>query len=306
MTRTATVPVPASSVPAPVLFGVSAVFHYVGPALAVLLFAHLDVLGVAWLRIAGAAVVLALWRRPWRTRVRPARGQWRDLAGLGLVLAAMNSVFYLAVARLPLSTVAAIEFLGVIGLAAAGARTVRNVLALCLAVGGVLVLTDIRLTGEPLGFGYAFANSALFVLYVVLGHRAANAAPAPGVRGRPGGIDRLAVAMVCAALVATPAGIGQAWQAFTHPVWLLAGVGVGLCSSVIPYVADQLAMARLRRSTFALMLTILPATATAVGLIVLAQRPTVPDLAGIALVAAGIAVHQQARPQARTPRKEPS
>ncbi|EPH40817.1 EamA family transporter [Streptomyces aurantiacus] len=291
MTRTATIPVPA-----PAYFGVSAVFHYLGPALAVLLFAHMDVIGVAWLRIAGAAVVFAVWRRPWRLRGQLTRGQSWDLVLLGLVLATMNTVFYLAVARLPLSTVAAIEFLGVIGLAAVGARTRRNMLALCLAVGGVLVLTDIRLAGEPLGFVFAFTNSALFVLYVVLGHRAANA----GTRRQPGGIDRLGAAMLIAALVATPAGIGQAWPAFTHPVWLLAGVGVGVCSSVIPYVADQLAMARLRRATFALMLTILPATATAVGLVVLAQRPTVSDLVGIALVAAGTAAHQQRTPPAKT------
>lgn len=291
MARATTVPVLA-----PVYLGVSAVFHYFGPALAVLLFAHIDVIGVAWLRIASAAVVFGVWRRPWQLAGQLTRAQFLDLAGLGLVLATMNTVFYLAVARLPLSTVAAIEFLGVIGLAAVGARTRRNVLALCLAVSGVLVLTDIRLAGEPLGFVFAFTNSALFVLYVVLGHRAANA----GTRRQPDGIDRLGAAMLIAALVATPAGIGQAWQAFTHPAWLLVGVGVGVCSSVIPYVADQLAMARLRRSTFALMLTILPATATVIGLVVLDQRPTVSDLVGVALVAAGTAFHQQTAHPGRT------
>ncbi|MGY0061226.1 EamA family transporter [Streptomyces sp. LZ34] len=282
----------AIPVPAPAYFGVSAVFHYLGPALAVLLFPHVGVLGVAWLRIVSAAVVFAVWRRPWRLTRQLTRTQARDLVGLGAVLAAMNTVFYLAVARLPLSTVGAIEFLGTIVLAAVGARTRRNVLALCLAVSGVLILTDIRLAREPLGFVFAFANCALFVLYVVLGHRIANA----GTRRQPGGIDRLGGAMLIAAAVATPAGIGQAWTAFTHPAWLLAGVGVGVCSSVVPYVADQLTMARLRRSTFALMLAILPATATIIGLVVLAQRPTVSDLVGIALVAAGIAFHQQAAP----------
>jgi len=98
--------------------------------------------------------------------------------------------------------------------------------------------------------------------------------------------------MIIAALVATPFGIGGALPAFVHPSWLLWGIAVGLCSSVIPYVADQLAMARLPRATFALMLALLPATATVIGLVVLGQVPTLQDLLGIALVIVGVALHQ--------------
>jgi inner membrane transporter RhtA len=123
-------------------------------------------------------VVFAAWRRPWRLWPRLTVRQKWVLAGLGAVLAAMNSVFYLACDLLPLSTVGAIEFLGTVLLAVAGARTRRNVLALVLAVGGVALLTDIRLAGEPAGFAFAFANCALFMLYVVLGHRIANEGPA--------------------------------------------------------------------------------------------------------------------------------
>src|SRR5712691_13188833 len=95
-------------VPPQAFFGISAVFHYLGPSLAVLLFARLDVLGVAWLRVASAALVFALWRRPWRLVRRLTPEGRRTLLGLGVVRAVMNSVFYLAVARLPLSTVGAI------------------------------------------------------------------------------------------------------------------------------------------------------------------------------------------------------
>src|SRR5215213_5434954 len=95
-------------------FVVSAVFHYLGPAFAVLLFARVDVLGVAWLRIAAAALVFALWRRPWQALAGQAR---RLLLAWGAVLAVMNCCFYLAIDRLPLGTVAAIEFLPVIALA---------------------------------------------------------------------------------------------------------------------------------------------------------------------------------------------
>jgi inner membrane transporter RhtA len=280
------------SVPPQSFFLVSAVFHYLGPAFAVLLFAHLDVLGVAWLRIAAAAAVFAAWRRPWRLLARTDR-RWRVLlARLGVVLAAMNVVFYLAVARLPLATVAAIEFLGVVLLATAGARTLRNAAALALTVCGVAALTDLRLAGQPLGFAFAFANCALFVAYVTVGHRIANTDAGTGAMS---GIDQLGAAMLVAAVVVTPAGLGGALTAFTHPVLLLAGAGVGLCSSVIPYVTDQLAMARLPRATFALMLALLPMLGTIIGAIVLRQLPTGQDLLGIALVVAGVALHQVPR-----------
>ena len=229
-----------------------------------------------------------MWRRPpWRWLSQLSRGERWTLVALGAVLAVMNSVFYLAVDRLPLSTVGAIEFLGTVILAAAGVRTWRNGGALALTTAGVATITTLRITASPLGFAFAFANCALFMAYIVLGHRLANAGA-----GRPSGIDRLAAAMAIAAIAATPWGLGPALTAFGHPLLLLAGVGVGVCSSVIPYVTDQLAMARLPRATFSLMLALLPVFATLIGAVVLRQIPTVPDLAGIGLVVAGVAVHQ--------------
>jgi inner membrane transporter RhtA len=274
--------------PPQAFFAVSAVFHYLGPSFAVLLFARVSVLGVAWLRIVTAATVFAAWRRPWRVLARLDRRALAVLVALGAVLAAMNSMFYLAVNRLPLSTVGAIEFLGTVLLAALGARTRRNAAALAMTTAGVAVITEIRITGHPLGFVFAFANCALFMLYVILGHKIANA----GGRGGLSGIDRLGAAMLIAAVVVSPAGLGGAAAALSRPLLLLAGVAVGVSSSVIPYVTDQLAMARLPRASFALMLALLPAFATVIGAVVLRQLPTPADLAGIALVVAGVAVHQ--------------
>src|SRR5580693_4914226 len=278
----------AGGLPPVSFFVVSAIFHYLGPALAVLLFAHVAALGVMWLRIAGAAVVFAVWRRPWRLAGRLDRRQRTTLLALGIVLAGMNALFYLAVARLPLATVGAIEFLGTVVLAALGARTRRNAAALALCVGGVAVLTAIQAGASPLGLVFAFGNCAGFMLYVMLGHRVANTR----VSDVFGGIDQLGAAMLIAAVAVTPAGLGAALPAFTHPAWLAWGIGVGVCSSVIPYVTDQLAMARLSRATFALMLALLPAVAVVIGAVVLHQIPSVRELAGIALVIAGIAVHQ--------------
>jgi inner membrane transporter RhtA len=276
------------AVPPHVYFVVSAVFHYLGPAFAVLLFARVDVLGVAWLRNAAAALVFAAWRRPWRAFAALDRDGRRTLAAWGAVLAVMNCCFYLAIDLLPLGTVAAIEFLPVIALAAVGARSVRNALALLLAVGGVYLLTDVRLEGEPLGVALAFANALLFAAYIVLAHRVARLEQLRS-------IDGLAISILIAAAVATPLAGWAALPAITDPVALLAGVGVGVSSSVIPYVSDQLAMRRISRPTYALMVSLLPATATVIGVIVLAQVPSPAEAAGVALVIAGVAAHRERR-----------
>src|SRR4051812_47198946 len=171
------------AVPPHAYFVVSAVFHYLGPAFAVLLFARVEVLGGAWLRIASAALIFALWRRPWRTLRRLDHDGRRLLLAWGAVLALMNCCFYTAIDRLPLGTVAAIEFLPVIALAALGARTARNAAALALAVPGVYLLTDVRLAGEPLGVVFAFVNALLFALYIVLADRVAKRPQVSGVGG---------------------------------------------------------------------------------------------------------------------------
>ena len=275
------------SIPPHLFFFVSAVFHYLGPSFAVLLFSSVSVLGVAWFRIASAAVVFVVWRRPWPIFASMPWAKQRTLLTLGVVLGLMNACFYLAIARLPLGTVGAIEFLGPITLAALGARTPRNIAALLLAVGGVWLLTDVRFGGQPLGFLFAFANCAFFMLYIILGHRIAQ-------DGGATGIDRLGAAMLVALITITPLGFGGALPAMTQPLLVLAGIAIGICSSVIPYVCDQLAMARLPRATFALLLSLLPASATLIGVIVLRQVPSIVEIAGILLIAAGVALHREA------------
>ncbi len=270
----------------------SSVFHYLGPAFAVLLFAHVDVLGVAWLRIASAALVFAVWRRPWRAWAAAGRSTRRLLLGWGVVLAAMNACFYVAIDRLPLGTVAAIEFLPVVALAAVSTRTGRNAAALLLAVAGVYLLTDVRLVAEPVGIAFAVANALLFAAYIVLGHRVSRC---DDLTGRPGvtGIDGLGLSMLVAAVVALPFGVVDAVPAFADITLLAAAIGVGVTSSVVPYVCDQLAMARLARSTYALLVSLLPATATVVGVVVLAQVPSALEVVGVGLVVAGVALHRE-------------
>ena len=266
----------------------SAIFHYLGPAFAVLLFVLVEPLGVAWIRIASAALIFALWRRPWRAFTRLDANGRSTVIAMGVVLATMNACFYISIDHLPLGTVAAIEFLPVIALAAAGARTGRNALALVSAVGGVYLLTDVRIEGEPLGVAFAFANAALFALYIVLAHRIAR-------NRQMSGIDGLGAAMLVAFVAIAPIGAWSAAPALLDPIALAAGIGVGISSSVIPYVFDQLAMARLSRATYSLMVSLLPATATVVGIVVLAQIPSSTEVLGVGLVVAAVAIHREGK-----------
>src|SRR5260221_1905521 len=257
----------AHSAPPHVWFGVSAVFHYLGPSFAVLLFPAVGVLGVAWMRIASAAAIFAPWTKPWRT-IKEADARTRFLLiGLGACLAIMNTSFYLALDRLPMSLVAAMEFVGTIGIALYGLRTARNLAALALTVLGVFLLIDVKWSTDPLGLFWAFLNGALFVGYIVLGHRISEG-------GASGGVERLGAAMALAFFFIMPIGFVQAAKAFTMPALVFAGIAVGICSSVIPYVCDQLAMSRRPPASFALMLALLPATATLIGVVVLAQIPS--------------------------------
>lgn len=290
-------------VPPHAWFGVSAVFHYLGPAFAVLLFPVVGVLGVAWFRIASAALIFAPITRPWRTFRTATQRERTLLLALGACLAVMNSAFYLALERLPIALVAAIEFAGTIGIALWGLRTGRNCLAFVFTIAGVALLIDVpslahaqgqALASDLLGLFWAVLNAALFVLYIILGHKISEG-------GASGGVERLGVAMAAAFIFVMPIGFLQAMEAVGAPLLVLAGIGVGICSSVIPYVCDQLAMARLPRASFALLLALLPATATIIGVIVLRQVPGAIDLLGVVLVMIGVAVHRPAPVVANTP-----
>ena len=261
-----------------------AISQYVGAALAVLLFAYVPAAGVAWLRVVAAAAVLVAWRRPWGTRWTRAR-LWL-VAAFGTVLALMNLCFYLSIDRLPLGTAVAIEFCGPIAVAALGSRTRRDLLALALAVTGVLALADVHIAGSPAGFALAAGAGAFWAAYIVLGHRVAAD---PHIRRQ----DGLALGMAIGAVVLAPALVVSAAPALVDPVLLAACLAVGVASSVVPYALEQIAMRRLARARFALLLALLPATAAIIGAIVLGQVPGLLEAAGITLVviAASLRTH---------------
>ncbi len=272
-------PAPATGVadrlPPHALFVLGAISQYVGAALAVLLFASVPAAGVAWLRVVAAAAVLVAWRRPWQRHWTASR--LRLTAAFGIALALMNLAFYLAIDRLPLGTAVAIEFVGPIAVAALGSRTRRDAAALVLATAGVLALADVHLTGSPGGFALAVAAGVMWAAYIVLGHRVAADAQ---LRAQ----DGLALAMAIGAVALAPFLVSSAVPALVDPLLLAACLAVGVASSVVPYGLEQVAMRRLPRARFALLLALLPATATAIGAIVLGQVPGVVESAGIALI----------------------
>ncbi|WP_402469965.1 EamA family transporter [Isoptericola aurantiacus] len=272
-------------VPAPALFAVSGLTLYLGAAVAVGLFDTLGAPTVSWWRIVLAAVVLLAWRRPWRRRW--TRVELVHACLFGIALSAMNVVFYVAIDHLPLGVAVALEFTGPVAVAAVTGRGWRERGAIVVAAAGVVLLAGITLDGGlprddvVVGLVAVFGAAACWAGYIVLGKR---------VAGGGAGIDGLAVGMVAGALVFAPFFGGSVTRVVPDVGLLAFLLVVAVCSSVVPYVLDQVVLRRVGTATFAVLLALLPATATAVGAVVLQQIPTWPELAGLVLISGAIAM----------------
>ena len=271
--------------PAPLLFLLSGLTQYVGAAVAVRLFGTLPPTTIAWLRVAIAAVVLLAWARPWRASQRPLRGRrLATAAAFGIVLAAMNVVFYIAIAHLPLGTAVAVEFLGPVAVAAVTGRGWRDRAAIGVALVGVVLLAGVSLRLGPsahIGLVAILAAAALWAGYILLGRR---------VAGQNGGLTGLAVGMTTGAVVFAPFLAGGSGPVFHDGRLALAVVAVAVCSSVVPYAIEQVVMRRVSAATFAVLLALLPVTAAVVGAVVLRQLPGVLEVVGMLLVCGAIAL----------------
>lgn len=281
-----------SAVPAPLLFVLSGISMYAGAAVAVGLFGHATPAGVAWLRCLGAAVVLLAWRRPPRAAWR---GRRLALAiAFGIVTAGMNVLFYEAIARLPLGTVVAMEFIGPVLVAAFGSRSLRDVLAVVLVACGVVAIADVQLSGSVLGVLFALGAAAAWAGYILLGKRVASA--------EGSGIDSLAIGFAAATVALSPLafGTGEVWSS---PRMLLLGIGVGVLSTVVPYALDQVVLRRLGQARFAVLLALLPVTAGVMGFVALGQVPSWPEALGTLAVVGGVAL--RSRDEVVRPAPEP-
>lgn len=310
---------------APALLITSGLSQYGGAAIAVYLFAVAPAPGVAWARLAVAAVVLLAWRRP----LRWLAADWGRIAiasALGIALAVMNISFYLAISRIALGPAVAIEYVGPIVLAALTARGLASRLAIVCAGFGVFLITGIGVsslsvssagishggavhvigggsgifaTTPAIGAMWAAIAGIGWVGYILFGRAAAVRAledslrsprkeSAGGRKKHPSGMDLLAGAMTVAALVSSPMAFLGGYRLFITPGHCLAIVGVALLSSVVPYVLDQIILRRIAAGTFSILTAIFPATSLLVGIIVLSQVPTVAEVCGLTLVSSAV------------------
>ena len=264
------------------LFILSAVAQYVGATIAVLLFDEVAPQTVAWFRVIGASIaVLAVSRAFWRGWTR------RELAAaaiFGIATAAMNTFFYLAIDRTDLGKSVAIEFIGPIAVAAATTRSARNAAALVLAVIGVVVLGGAELDGNAAGIAYLLAASGCWAAYIVVGSRVAQDRP---------GVSGLGVGLAIGAVALTPFGAPGSGPVWSSPRLLLACLVVGVFSNAIGYGIDQHVLRRIPVRRFSVLLALLPVTAVLMGWLVLDQRPSALDLAGISLVLAGVVLQER-------------
>jgi inner membrane transporter RhtA len=247
-----------------------------GAGIAKGLFDDLGPAGTVLLRtLFGAVVLVALWRPRVRGR---ARGDLAVAVTFGLVLAAMNLTFYLAIDRIPLGVAVTIEFAGPLAVAVAGSRRRLHVAWVVLAAAGILLLVRTGGGGTNLaGVLFALTAAACWAAYIILSQRAGRAFP----RG-----EGLAIAMAVGTLALLPIGIGGAGSALLSIGPLAVGAGVGLLSSAIPYSLELEALRRLPSRVFGILLSLDPAIAALMGFVLLGQGLGPREIAGIALVVA--------------------
>jgi inner membrane transporter RhtA len=243
--------------PAQVLAGILSV--QVGAALAKQLFGAVGSAGAVALRLFFAALVLLV---VWRPSVRMGRRAWAVVAAYGVVLGVMNLCFYMALGKIPLGVAVTIEFLGPLAVALGGSRRLLDGLWALFAAGGVLLLTGGGGDLNTVGILFALAAAACWGLYILLG-------AALGRHTSDGG--GLALGMVLAAFVAMPFGIVDRGTALLEPWVLLVGFGVALLSSVIPYSLELEALRRIPPKVFGVLMSLEPAVAALVGLVVLGE-----------------------------------
>ncbi len=254
-----------------------------GAAVAKSLFDSLGPGGTVFLRIAFAALVLFLL-------VRPKLGG-HDRAGylvaglFGLALAGMNFSIYLAFDRIPLGVAVTLEFVGPLGVAVAGSRRVLDLLWVVLAAAGILLLAPLGVLGgmdlDPVGVAFALQAGCLWACYILLSARTGGAFP---------GGTGLVIALCVGTLVLFPFGIAGAGYALLDPKLLLAGFGVAMLSSAIPFWLDLEALRKLPARIFGVLMSLEPAVAALAGLVVLGERlemRAVADILFVTIAAAG-------------------
>ncbi len=249
-----------------------------GAAIAVQLIDDIGAAGTAWLRLAWAGLLMLALVRPRRAAF--TRSAFRTCVVLGVVTAGITLLFMMAVARIPLGTASALEFLGPLGVAVAKGSGRYRLLWPGLATVGVLLLTEPWAGSvDPVGVLYALGSAVCWGMYILLTQR---------VGDEVAGIAGLAVSMPVAGLVAT-AVAGPAVFGRLTPEILVIGAGLAILLPVIPFALELLALRRLTAAAFGTLMSLEPGFAMLMGLLVLHQVPAPLAVVGIvAVVGAGI------------------
>jgi inner membrane transporter RhtA len=268
-----------------VLLGIVSV--QVGSALAKHLFSAVGSFGTVALRLFFAAMVLMLF---WRPSLRLNRRTWTVVLSYGLILGTMNLCFYQALARIPLGIAVTVEFLGPLAVALAGSRRWLDAFWALLAAGGVVLLVEGRGDLNLVGLLFALAAGTCWGLYILVG-------AALGRHTTEG--NGLALGMAIAALVAVPSGVADSGTALIQPWVLVAGLGVALLSSVIPYSLELEALRKIPPPVFGILMSLEPAMAALIGLVVLGESLHASQwIAVLCVVAASAGATRGARPEA--------
>ncbi len=252
----------------------------IGTSFAKSLFTAVGAQGTTALRVGfSALILLAVWR-PWRFPLSLANA--RAIALYGAALGATNLLFYMSLRTIPLGLAIAIEFTGPLAVAVLSSRRAVDFVWIAFAVIGLLLLLPVgesAATLDPVGIGFALAAGVGWALYIVFGQMAGNAH----------GGQATSLGLTMAALVVLPFGLSHAGTDLFHPSLLVAGLAVGILSSAIPYSLEMVALKRLPRRTFGILLSMEPAMGALAGLVFLhEQLTTVQWLAIGAIIVASV------------------
>lgn len=242
---------------------VSMVSYQCGASLAEHLFPQVGAQGATAYRLGLSALILLLWRRPWRRSGR--QRNWRVLWGYGLAMGAMNLVFYMSLRTVPLGIAVALEFTGPLALALAGSRRPLDFVWIALVMAGLMLLLPLRAQAQaldPAGVMYALAAGVGWALYIVLGKQA----------GAAYGADAVTLGTSVGAVLTIPFGVAHAGSALLSPALLPYALGVAMLSSALPYSLEMIALTRLPARSFSTLLSLEPAIAAVAGAALLGQR----------------------------------
>jgi len=242
---------------------ISMVSYQCGASLAKHLFPAVGAQGATAYRLGLSALILLLWRRPWRRL--GDRPHWRALWAYGLSMGAMNLVFYMSLRTIPLGIAVALEFTGPLALAVFSSRRLVDFVWIALVIVGLALLLPLRGTAQaldPVGVMYALAAGLGWALYIVFGRRAGDAH----------GADAVTWGTSIGALLAIPFGVAHAGTTLLSPALLPYALGVALLSSALPYSLEMMALTRLPARTFSTLLSLEPAVAAVAGVALLGER----------------------------------